>query len=121
MMRGEGPIVAEALIEVKAPDGRTTTIKPAMRVESGAPSASEPIALPGGATATLAQIDVANQLAVVQITGVDLSKVDPEALKARAFVEVSYEPGDPAGMGRHHRRRLRRHAGAAPPLAGSAA
>ncbi len=93
MMRGEGPIVAEALIEVTAPDGSTTTIKPAMRVESGAPSASEPIALPGGATATLAQIDVANQLAVVQITGVDLSKVDPEALKARAFVEVSYEPG----------------------------
>jgi len=93
MMRGEGPIVAEALIDVQAPDGSTTTVKPAMRVESGKPSASEPIALPGGATATLAQIDVANQTAVVRIGGVDLSRIDPEALKARAFIEVSYEPG----------------------------
>jgi hypothetical protein len=93
MMRGEGPMIAQAIIHVTAPDGTTTTVKPALEVEGDKEPVSEPISLPGGATATLMQVDPANQIALVKIGGVDLSTVRPEDLKARAFIEVSYEPG----------------------------
>jgi cytochrome c-type biogenesis protein CcmF len=93
MMRGEGPIAVEALINVTAPDGTTSTVKPTFRVEQDKPPISDPIVLPGGATAALLQVDAANQMAVVQIGGVDLSTVSPDDLKARAFIEVSHEPG----------------------------
>jgi cytochrome c-type biogenesis protein CcmF len=93
MMRGEGPIKVEAVISVVAPDGTTTTVKPLLQVEGNKPPVSEPITLPGGATATLVQVDPASQMALVQIGGVDLSTVSPNDLKARAFIEVSHEPG----------------------------
>ncbi len=93
MMRGEGPMIAQAIIHVTAPDGTTTTVKPALKVEGDKEPVSEPIPLPGGATATLMQVDPANQIALVKIGGVDLSTVRPDDLKARAFIEVSYEPG----------------------------
>jgi cytochrome c-type biogenesis protein CcmF len=93
MLRGEGPMIAEAVLQVTAPDGTTTTVKPALKVEGDQPPVSAPIALPGGATANLLQVDPANQIALVQIGGVDLRSVRPDDLKARAFIEVSYEPG----------------------------
>lgn len=93
MMRGEGPMIAEAVIQVTAPDGTTTTVKPALKVEGDTDPVSAPITLPGGATARLIQVDPANQIALVQIDGVNLSTVRPDDLKARAFIEVSYEPG----------------------------
>jgi cytochrome c-type biogenesis protein CcmF len=93
MMRGEGPVTVEAVMHVVAPDGTTTTVKPTLQVETDKSPVSEPIALPGGATAALVQVDAGNQLAVVQIGGVDLSTVNPDDLKGRAFVEVSHEPG----------------------------
>lgn len=93
MMRGEGPIKVEAVINVIAPDGTTTTVRPAMQVEADKPMVREPIALPGGATAILMQVDPANQMAVVNIGGIDLSAVSPDDLKGRAFIEVSHEPG----------------------------
>jgi hypothetical protein len=93
MMRGEGPMIAEAVIAVVAPDGTTTTVRPALRVEADKPPVSEPVALPGGATAALTQVDAANGIAIVQIGGVDLSTISPDELKARAFLEVSREPG----------------------------
>jgi cytochrome c-type biogenesis protein CcmF len=93
MMRGEGPIAVEAVIHIVAPDGTTSTVKPIFKVEQDKPPVSEPIPLPGGATAALMEVDAANQMAIVQIGGVDLSKVNPDDLKARAFIEVSHEPG----------------------------
>jgi cytochrome c-type biogenesis protein CcmF len=93
MMRGDGPMIAHAVIDVVAPDGSASTVKPALRVEGDQPPEREPVSLPGGATATLLQLDPATQTALVQIGGVDLSAVRSDDLKARAFVEVSYEPG----------------------------
>lgn len=93
MMRGEGPIAVEAVINVTAPDGTTTQVRPAMQVEADKPVEREPIALPGDATATLIQVDPDSQMAIVHIGGIDLSAVNPDDLKARAFIEVSHEPG----------------------------
>jgi cytochrome c-type biogenesis protein CcmF len=93
MLRGEGPMVVEAVIDVIAPDGSAATVRPAFRVVAGASTVSEPVALPGGATAALTRVDPASGVAVVQMDGVDLSTINPDDLKARAFVEVSVEPG----------------------------
>ncbi len=93
MMAGNGPITVEAVLDVVAPDGTATTVRPTLQVEANKPPVSEPIALPNGATATLLQVDPANQMAVVQIGGIDLSLINPDDLKGRAFIEVSYEPG----------------------------
>ncbi len=93
MMRGAGPITVDMVLNVQAPDGASATAKPRLQVEANKPSVSDPVALPGGATATLLDVDAASQVALVRIDGVDLSTVSPDALKARAFVEVSYEPG----------------------------
>ncbi len=93
MLRGEGPMVVEAVIDVIAPDGAATTVRSAFRVQAGGTPVSEPVALPGGASAALTRVDAASGVAVVQMDGVDLSAMDPDDFKARAFVEVSVEPG----------------------------
>jgi len=93
MVRGEGPIAVEAVLNIMAPDGTTTTVKPTFKVDMDKPPESEPVALPGGATAALLEVDAANQMAVVQVGGIDLSRINPDDLKARAFIEVSHEPG----------------------------
>ncbi len=93
MMQGDGPVMVDALLNIQAPDGTTATAKPRMHVEADNPAVSDPVVLPGGATATLLDVDAASQIALVRIDGVDLSTVSPDALKARAFVEVSQEPG----------------------------
>ncbi len=93
MLQGQGPVVVEAVIEVLAPDGTLSVVKPALRVdENGVPS-SEPVKLSGEATALLALVDPARQTAIVKVAGVDLSTVKPDDLKGRVFVEVSREPG----------------------------
>ena len=93
MLRGEGPAVVNAVVAVTAPDGTTTTVKPNMEVQADQAPIYAPVPLAGGATLALAGLEPENQAVEVQLGGVDLSKVDPEALKARAFVEVSREPG----------------------------
>lgn len=95
MMRGDGPMVVEAVLDVTAPDGTRTTVRPTFHVEQDTATApvSAPVPLPGGATAALIHVDAGSSLAVVRVGGVDLSKVHPDDLKSRAFVEVSHEPG----------------------------
>jgi hypothetical protein len=77
---------------VTAPSGATTTVTPTLRVEANQAPQGDPVALPGGATLALVSVDPANQFASVQLGGIDLSQVNPDDLKARAFVDVSVEP-----------------------------
>jgi cytochrome c-type biogenesis protein CcmF len=93
MVTGTGAITVEAVLHVVAPDGTAATARPTLRVEGDTPPVSEPVVLPGGATAVLTEVNPASRLAVVKIGGVDLSTVNPDDLKARAFLEVSHEPG----------------------------
>jgi cytochrome c-type biogenesis protein CcmF len=93
MLRGDGPVEVKAVLEVTAPDGTQTTVKPALRVEANQDPVSEPVALPGEATAMLVFVDPGSQRVVVKVAGVDLSRVNPDDLKSRVFMEVSREPG----------------------------
>ncbi|HEY0601731.1 MAG TPA: hypothetical protein VGD58_02410, partial [Herpetosiphonaceae bacterium] len=93
MLRGEGPLIAQAVLTVIAPDGTTTTVTPAMEVTANQPVVSTPITLPSGINVALTGVDPATGLAVIKVGGVDLSAANPEDFKARAFVEVSVEPG----------------------------
>lgn len=93
MMRGEGPAEVFAVVEVIAPDGTTTTIRPAYRVASSAGAQGEAVAIPGGATLEMIGLDPASQAVQLQFGGIDLSAIDPNDLKARVFVEISQEPG----------------------------
>lgn len=93
MLRGEAPPVVEAVLDIIAPDGTTATVKPTLRLDANQQQSSEPIPLPGGATALLTSVDPANQMVMVQLDNIDLSQVRPGDLQGRAFVEVSVEPG----------------------------
>lgn len=93
MMRGEAPPLVTAIIDVTAPDGTATTIEPSLLVEIGQSSTGAPVALPGGATVAIRGVDPANQMVHVQLGGIDLSRIDPDDLRSRVFVEVSREPG----------------------------
>ncbi len=93
MLRGEGPMAVKAVVDVFAPDGTVATVRPAFRVEADGSTVSEPLTLPGGATAALTRVDPASGVAVIQLGGIDLSTINPDDIKARAFVEVSVEPG----------------------------
>lgn len=92
MLRGDAPPVVNAVIRVTTPGGATTTVTPTLRIEANQAPLGDPVALPGGATLMLVGVDPANQFSTVQLGGVDLSQVDPQDLKARAFVDVSVEP-----------------------------
>lgn len=93
MMRGEAPPEVFAVVEVTAPDGTTTTVRPVFRVGAGATPAGEPATLPDGVTLTMQGLDPASQAVQLQFGGIDLSQVDPNDLKSRVFVEISIEPG----------------------------
>jgi cytochrome c-type biogenesis protein CcmF len=93
MMRGEAPAEVFAVVEVVAPDGTTTTIRPAYRVGINARPQGEAVAIPGGATLEMIGLDPASQAVQLQFGGIDLSSIDPNDLKARVFVEISQEPG----------------------------
>ncbi len=93
MLQGEAPLVIRAVLEVTSPDGSRTIVTPALRVDAERQLISEPVALPGGATAALLRVDADNQLALVQVGNVDLSQIGSEAFQSRVFVEVSREPG----------------------------
>ncbi len=92
MIQGTVPPTVNAVLTVTAPGGATTTVTPTLRVEANQELKGEPVALPGGATVTLSGLDPANQFVTVQLGGVDLSKVNPDDLKARVFIDVSEEP-----------------------------
>ncbi len=93
MMRGEAPAEVFAIVEVTAPDGTTTTVRPVFRVGVDGTPAGEPTAIPGGATLTMQGLDPASRAVQLQFGGIDLSQVDPNELKSRVFVEISVEPG----------------------------
>ena len=96
MAEGQAPSEVRAVVTVKAPDGTLTTVAPSLRLE-GAENAQKlvgtPVTLPGGATVTIKDLNPESQMILLQLGGVDLSKIDPDALKGRVFVEVSREPG----------------------------
>ena len=92
MMRGDAPPMVNAVVDVTAPSGTTTTITPTLRVAANQALQGEPVALPDGTTLTLTNVDPTNQLATVQLGGVDLTKVNPNDLKSRVFIDVSIEP-----------------------------
>jgi cytochrome c-type biogenesis protein CcmF len=93
MMRGEAPAEVFAVVDVTAPDGTTTTVRPMFRVLADGTPAGEPMPIPGGATLTMQGLDPASRAVKLQLGGVDLSQVNPNDLKARVFVEISVEPG----------------------------
>jgi cytochrome c-type biogenesis protein CcmF len=93
MMRGEAPAEIFAVVDVTAPDGTTTTVRPVFRVGPDGSPTGEPAPIPGGATLTMQGLDPASRAVQLQFGGVDLSQVDPNDLKARVFVEISVEPG----------------------------
>ncbi|HEY0606195.1 MAG TPA: cytochrome c-type biogenesis CcmF C-terminal domain-containing protein, partial [Herpetosiphonaceae bacterium] len=93
MLRGEALPVVAAVIDITAPDGTTTTVKPTLAFDANQQPISASVTLPGGATATLMRVDPRNQMVTVQVGNVDLSQVKPEAMQGRVFVEVSHEPG----------------------------
>lgn len=93
MMRGEGPAEVFAVVDVQAPDGTRTTVRPAYRFVDGQTPQSDPVNVPGGANVALLGIDPSSQLIQLQFGGVDLRGIDPIDLKDRVFVEISDEPG----------------------------
>lgn len=99
MMQGNGPALVHAVINVTAPDGTTSIVKPswtvAMGQSSDTPAAvtDESADLPGGATLQIADLDPASQLVALQFGNVDLNTIDSNELTAKAFIEVSREPG----------------------------
>jgi cytochrome c-type biogenesis protein CcmF len=93
MMRGDAPAEVFAVVEVTGPDGTTATVRPVYRVVAGQAPTSEPVVLPGGATLEMKGLDPASRAVQLQLGGVNLSKVDPNDLKSRIFVEISLEPG----------------------------
>ncbi|HEY0602834.1 MAG TPA: cytochrome c-type biogenesis CcmF C-terminal domain-containing protein, partial [Herpetosiphonaceae bacterium] len=70
MLRGEGPLIAQAVLTVIAPDGTTTTVTPAMEVTANQPVVSTPITLPSGINVALTGVDPATGLAVIKVGGV---------------------------------------------------
>jgi cytochrome c-type biogenesis protein CcmF len=92
MMRG-GDAEILARLTVVAPDGTTTRATPMLRMTQDRQMISEPIPLFNGVTLALERVDATSEMAVVRVKGLDLSGVNPDDLKARAFVEVSSEPG----------------------------
>lgn len=92
MIRGEAPAAVDAVIRVIAPGGAASTITPTLRLADNQALQGDPAPMAGGATLSLVGLDPANQAVTVQIGGVDLAKVDPDELKARAFIDVSFEP-----------------------------
>ncbi|HMQ34878.1 MAG TPA: hypothetical protein PKD53_29425, partial [Chloroflexaceae bacterium] len=93
MMRGEAPAEVFAVVDVTAPDGTTTTVRPVYRVGPKGTMVGEPMPIPGGATLAMQGLDPASRAVQLQLGGIDLSQVDPNDLKARVFVEISVEPG----------------------------
>jgi cytochrome c-type biogenesis protein CcmF len=92
MMRGEAPPTVNAVMAVTTPSGATTTITPTLRVAANQALQGDPVPVPGGATLTLTNVDPTNQFVTVQLGGIDLSKVDPNDLKSRVFIDISIEP-----------------------------
>lgn len=93
MLRGDAPPQVLAVVDVTAPDGTTATVKPMLEFDAKQQPISTPVTLPGGATAALTSVDPSNQMVMVKVGNVDLSKVKPEDMQGRVFVEVSREPG----------------------------
>ena len=92
MLRGESPARVNARVAVTAPDGSTAVVTPTVRLAAGQGLQGDPVGLPGGATLTMLTLDPNNQFITVQLGGMDLSKVNPDDLKARAFLDISTEP-----------------------------
>jgi cytochrome c-type biogenesis protein CcmF len=93
MVAGKMPAEVRAVVSVKAADGTTTTITPSLRVAADQNLVGDPAPLPDGATVTLRRLAPEQQMIEVQLGGVDLSRVNPDDLKGRVFIEVSREPG----------------------------
>lgn len=93
MMRGEAPAEVFAVVDVVAPDGTTSTVRPVYRVGPDGAIVGEPTPIPGGATLAMQGLDPASRAVQLQFGGIDLSQVNPNDLKARVFVEISVEPG----------------------------
>jgi len=93
MMDGQAAATVGAVLAVTVPGGATTTVTPTMRLEAGKAPEGVAAALPGAATLTMQRIEPESQAVTLQFGGVDLSRVRQDDLKARAFVEVSREPG----------------------------
>ncbi len=51
------------------------------------------VTLGGGATLAGREVDATNKLALLQLGGVDLSRIPPDDLKPRLFLQISTEPG----------------------------
>lgn len=93
MLRGEAAPEVETIIDVRAPDGVTTTVTPTLKMDSQQNLAGTPVTLPGGATLAVAQVVPESQMVALQFGNVDLETIDPAELKGQLFVEISREPG----------------------------
>jgi cytochrome c-type biogenesis protein CcmF len=91
MLRGEAPPEAGAALTIKRPDGTSISVTPMLEIAQGQMQ-GQPVAIGQGVTVALAWVDPASQMTAVQFEGVDLSQINPDDLKPRLFVEVSYEP-----------------------------
>jgi len=92
MLRGEAPPQAGAVLTIQRPDRTTIVVTPMIEIAQGQQQAA-PVAIGQGITVELAWVNPESQMAAVQLGGVDLSQVNPDDLKPRLFVEVSYGPG----------------------------
>lgn len=93
MIRGEAPPQVEAVLTVVAPDGTTSTVVPIFQPMGTPGQEAPPVAVPGGGTLAIVTVQPEAGFVVLQLGGIDLSAVNPDDLKATAFVEVSREPG----------------------------
>jgi cytochrome c-type biogenesis protein CcmF len=91
MIRGESPPEAGAVLTIKRPDGTSISVTPMLAIAQGQMQ-GQPVAIGQGVTVALTWVDPASQMTAVQFEGVDLSQINPDDLKPRLFVEVSYEP-----------------------------
>ena len=91
MQRGAAPESVGAVVVLKTLAGATATVTPTLRFAENTLK-EEPATIPGGATLTMMNLDPASQMIVVQLGGVDLSRVNADDLKPRVFLDVSVEP-----------------------------
>ena len=92
MMQG-GPITVKALMNVTDRSGATMPITPTLQMSGDQQVVSAPAPLPDGVTVTLETVNATSESATIRVAGLDVSAVNPDDMKARAFIEVSSEPG----------------------------
>ena len=93
MIRGEAPPQVGIGLRVQTPNGATRVVTPTLSFGADQQPLASAVALGGGATLVVREVDATNKLALLQLGGVDLSQVRADDLKPRLFLQVSTEPG----------------------------